>query len=1223
VSLLKNIWRPDDEPSRKGAGPHGDTVLTDRLAALLGRELDELQETGTTTDAQAMADRQLAERESASERVGVETPGEPRISIDGEEPREPRRPSAKSPSGHGAKPPSGRGGNGDGVATIARATDEALEQLRAAQEQIESNLRERVEDYGRALETALNGIERGSGPVSEKPIEEAAQEFRTEARQWFEEARRELGDQLDVSRASLADELKKHYTELLDAAQAKIEQMTRTALDGAGGPAARQDDGGQIESWVKEQAESSRRQVQEGLQSLAQATEQAMARLRSVEDRIETGFHDIEITAQAARQQDREQIERWLKEQAENSRRQSEDGAKNLAQATDQAMARLHAAEERMQAGFRTQVEEYRRAVEAAAAELEKNGISQAKFQNAAEDLQRMTDQVLERSTRRLEERTEHAMGRLTEKLAAAEQSLDGAARAALQAALEEQQQWMAEAWQRRSLAAVEAVTQAGQQGRTQLETARKTAEEQFQNVAREQGRRLMEETAAELRSGKFNEELVAGIRQQVEQAARQLVANSTQELGKQSEMALSGLSNALDKTAEKFIAETQKKLDVAGRAWLETAGQSVQQEYQTRISKWLDEQTEATRRRSEEAGRTIGLATEQAAARLETISRETESALRGRIQDQQRQWLESALEEARKSGFERKVMDQALVELEKGAARFLEQSTRQLNEQAELSREAIGRDMDAASRKLIEGAEASLENISWQHRGRLAQWWEERSQTARREAETTAQSIVQATQQAASQLRTVQNEIEAELKNRARDHQMHLLDSAMEEMRKSGAIERAVNEATTALRTNANEVLARSTQQIREHAETSRMTVENQAIASRRSLAEELARKVEQAQASVESAGKAVTEDYRRQLSVWWEERTQAARRENEESAGALTRSARQASEKIQTVRQEMENELKSGMENYRKGLREAAAEELRRQGFQKDMLDTIAAELDKTSRELAERSTRELQRHVDTALSALDEKMKSSRQGFIDDSQKQLANLTRESMEMATRRFHEMLTRNVQDLEREQEEWLQRKRETVWLDINKTAAAGQSSLQAEKERKAAQKEASGGMLGRLLMGAAVVALAAALTAVFVRLAPTSSKQTVAMQLRSDPPAGFVVENPRWGATERARQLQLSHAYWMLAINDLEHKYPYQTELPATPPPEFRVDQNGLKDDAATRRLYWDEIRKLWSTPDAWQKVTVSSGNGITSMFESLKDKLSQPMQSKPVSQN
>jgi hypothetical protein len=1209
VSLLKNIWRPDDEPPRKGAGPHGDTVLTDRLAALLGRELDEFQES-SATEAQNLADRILAQRESRNEHVGLETPAEPRISVDEEaQPREPRRPASK--------PPSGRKTNGEGVETIARATEEAIEQLRVAQEQIESSLRERVEDYGRALESALNGIEHGA-VGSDRPIEEAAHEFRTEARQWFDEARRELRDQLDVSRASLADELKKHYTELLDAAQVKLDQMTREKLESA--TPARAEDGGQIESWVIEQAETSRRQVQDGLQNLSRATEQAMARLQAVEERIETGFHDLEITAQAARQQDREQIERWMKEQAEASRRQVETGAKNLSEATEQAMERLHAAEERIETSFRNQVEEYRRAVEAAAADLEKKGISQAKFQNAAEDLQRMTDQVLDRSAKRIEERTEQAMSRLTEKLASAEQSLANSARAAMQGALEEQQQRIAEAWEQHSRSAIDTVAKAGDQGRLQLESARKTAEEQLQIAAREQGRRLIEETTAELRSNRFRDELVNDTRKQIEQAARELVSRSAGELGKQSELALSSLSGALDKTAEKFIAETQQRLDVAGRAWLDSAGQTVQQEYQERISRWLDEQTEATRRRADEISRGFGLTTEQAAARLETISRETESALRGRIQEQQKKWLESALEEARKSGFERKVMDQAIAELEKNAARFLEQSSRQLAEQAETSRAAMTREMEGASHKLLEGVEASLENISWQHRGRLAQWWEERSQTARRESETNSQALAQAAQQAASQLRTVQSEIEADLKNRARDHQVRLLDSAMEEMRKSGAIDRAVTEATNSLRTNANEVLSRSAQQIREHAESARTIVENQATTSKRNMAEEIARKVEEAQSSVEAAGKAVTEDYRRQLSVWWEERTQAARRDSEETATHLTRSARQAAEQIQTVRKAMEDEIQSGMENYRKGLREAALEELRRQGFQRDMLDSIAAELDKTARELAERSTRELQRHVDTALASLDEKMKTSRQGFIDDSQKKLSDLTHESMEMATRRFHEMLTRNVQDLEREQEEWLQRKREAVWIEINQHSAAGKgkgSSAPFEKEHKEGGKEeGSGGMLGRLFMGFAVVALAAAITLVILRFMPVAAaKKAVVMQLQASPPSGFVVENPTSGAKERARQYQLAQAYWMLAVNDLEHKYPYGTDLPAAPPPEFKVDQNGLKDDAATRRIYWDKIRELWSKPEDWKQVTTSSG-GLSGTLDWLENKLTQPQQ-------
>ncbi len=1144
MSLLKNIWRPDDESSRKNAPPPGDSALTERLAELLGRELSEL-EAAKARDEGLSREARSAETET-DPGTGMGAVTEESLSIEISERVERSAPSRQ------AKKPAVKSGSG-GTTTIARATEEALDQLRATQEQIEASLRSRVEDYGRAIEVAMDGLDRG---ISERPADDATAKFRTEAREWFDEARQELSQQLDVSRSALENELRSRHAELLESAKKKIEALAVTS---------------------------------------------------------------IETTAQGNRQDDQQRIERWLKEQGDASRQQMESGAQRLAQATDEAMARLRQAEERIQATFQKQVEEYRQAVEKAAKDLEEKGISQAKFQNAAEELQRLTDQVLERSSKRIETRAEEAIGRIDEKLNSVERTLSASARAAIEGALEEQQRRIGEQWQERAQAAIEEVRQAGEKGRTQLDKARGTIAEEFRKAALEESRRVVEEAAAQLRSGEFRDQVTSEARARLEQTARELLDRSSASLGARSERAVAEVTGKLEQAAETFLGGMQDRLEAAGRNWLESAGQQVQQDYQVRISQWLEQKTAAIRRQSEEAGRAAAQQVEQAASRLGAASDEAEEALRQRIENSQQQWIEAALDSARKRGFDRKAVEEALARIEENAKELAEQANQRFLAQAEASRTALARDMEGASRTLLEGVEASLENISWKHRGRLAQWWEERSQTAHREAESASQAIEQAVQQASSQLRNVQNEIEEGLRNRAREHQMRLLEAAMEEMRRSGAIERAVNEATAALRTNANEVLARSAEQIREHAEAARLTVENQALASRRSLGEEMARKAEQAQASVEAAGKAVTEDYRRQLSVWWEERTQAVRRESEEAMHSLTRSGRSASEQIQAIRGEIESELRTSLESYRQGLREAATEELRRQGFQKDMLETIGAELDKTSREMAERSTKELQRHIDTTLNGLEDKMKSSRQNFLDDTQKQLSSLTQTTIDMATTRFHELLTRNAADLEREQEEWLQRKREAVWLDINRggsgLGSSGSSPAEREREqaKKQARKKAVGSSISTVFTVFGVILLAGALTFLITRMAP---KKVVAMELKNEPPAGFIEANPGWGPQERARQLQLAHAYWMIGINDLEHQYPYNTALPATPPPEFRVDQPGLKDDAATRLIYWNRFRALWTTPTDWQQVNVSGGNPISNAIDWLQERLSHPQQ-------
>jgi hypothetical protein len=115
-------------------------------------------------------------------------------------------------------------------------------------------------------------------------------------------------------------------------------------------------------------------------------------------------------------------------------------------------------------------------------------------------------------------------------------------------------------------------------------------------------------------------------------------------------------------------------------------------------------------------------------------------------------------------------------------------------------------------------------------------------------------------------------------------------------------------------------------------------------------------------------------------------------------------------------------------------------------------------------------------------------------------------------------------------------------------------------------------------------------------------------------MQLQNEPPAGFIHENRAMSAQQRARELQLAQAYWMLAVNNLQHRYAYNTALPVTPPPDFRVDQNGLRDSAATRMRYWDELRKVWSTPGDWHKTPANNGSQVMAAYEWLKEKLTQP---------
>lgn len=97
-------------------------------------------------------------------------------------------------------------------------------------------------------------------------------------------------------------------------------------------------------------------------------------------------------------------------------------------------------------------------------------------------------------------------------------------------------------------------------------------------------------------------------------------------------------------------------------------------------------------------------------------------------------------------------------------------------------------------------------------------------------------------------------------------------------------------------------------------------------------------------------------------------------------------------------------------------------------------------------------------------------------------------------------------------------------------------------------------------------------------------------------MRLRSDPPAGFFEVRRDWDAKRRAAEEQLARAYWETALNSVQWRYSYGTSLPDNPPPEFKLEekswQGGVSEPAAaTRARYWRQLRRVWVSPQTWEK--------------------------------
>lgn len=96
--------------------------------------------------------------------------------------------------------------------------------------------------------------------------------------------------------------------------------------------------------------------------------------------------------------------------------------------------------------------------------------------------------------------------------------------------------------------------------------------------------------------------------------------------------------------------------------------------------------------------------------------------------------------------------------------------------------------------------------------------------------------------------------------------------------------------------------------------------------------------------------------------------------------------------------------------------------------------------------------------------------------------------------------------------------------------------------------------------------------------------------------RLRPNPPRSFIDMQKGWDAKRQAAEERVARAYWSVAIEDVQVKYPFGAALPDDPPSEFSIaDQDfpsgGFEKSATTRARYWKKIRETWGLPEAWDQ--------------------------------
>jgi len=97
-------------------------------------------------------------------------------------------------------------------------------------------------------------------------------------------------------------------------------------------------------------------------------------------------------------------------------------------------------------------------------------------------------------------------------------------------------------------------------------------------------------------------------------------------------------------------------------------------------------------------------------------------------------------------------------------------------------------------------------------------------------------------------------------------------------------------------------------------------------------------------------------------------------------------------------------------------------------------------------------------------------------------------------------------------------------------------------------------------------------------------------------MRLKEKPPTEFLEMPEKWSAERRAAEAPAALAYWECARQVVQLRYAYGAPLPASPPPEFKIEKADLPRGSSgksneVRLLYWSKLQQAWALPQSWDK--------------------------------
>ena len=291
---------------------------------------------------------------------------------------------------------------------------------------------------------------------------------------------------------------------------------------------------------------------------------------------------------------------------------------------------------------------------------------------------------------------------------------------------------------------------------------------------------------------------------------------------------------------------------------------------------------------------------------------------------------------------------------------------------------------------------------------------------------------------------------------------------------------------------------------------------------------------------------------------------------------------------------------------------------------------------ELEKTAQELGGRWSQQFQMEAEAAAERLREEVENSRrvvevskQALQGSGAKQAEEFQRAAQELGVRwsqQFQmqaeaavEKLREEVKSSRREMEEskrQLSRLVEAKVAYLSQVAANAASGFEAERKRKS-QYEGSRPELGNLeaahstqlsrpsfphenrLDRRGIIAPVGVMAGVFlvimaIAMGEHLSSPRRVLQLQPEAPAEFIDQSPEWSSVRRIQEELLAQAYWNVAVLSLQQRYPFGTELPVDPHPNFKSIGNTCQREV--RRLfpkqgarYWEKLRRIWVQRRPW----------------------------------